>query len=276
MLRPPPETPESSVDPIFKALGNALRRQILDRLREQPLTTGALATSFPGSRFALMQHLEVLVEAGLVVARKRGRERWNFLNAAPLQAMYERWVSPYEAAWAGGLSQLKNALEKNQTTGDGVMTEQKIEKESCAIAEVELEIEIAAPLERVWQSLTNETTKWWRQDFLVGAAQGFFIEPRVGGRMFEDWGNDAGVLWGTVIVFAPPKALELLMHLTPPFGGPALSMLRLALEATPTGTKLALSDAIFGRVKADTRNNLSEGWRLLFAEGLKPYVETTA
>ncbi len=58
-----------------------------------------------------MKHLGVLHEAGLVVARREGRVRWNHLNAVPLRRMYERWVSRYEGAWASGLLSLQEAVE---------------------------------------------------------------------------------------------------------------------------------------------------------------------
>ena len=73
-------------DKVFKALAAPARRLILDRLRDRPLTTGALCADFPGlDRCTVMQHLKVLEEAELVIAERRGRERWNHLNAAPIQ-----------------------------------------------------------------------------------------------------------------------------------------------------------------------------------------------
>lgn len=68
-------------------------------------------------RFAVMKHLAVLEKAKLVVVRRSGRERWNHLNAVPLQRVYERWVKPYEAVWAAKLTGLKSRLEgANMTT----------------------------------------------------------------------------------------------------------------------------------------------------------------
>src|SRR5215470_1745511 len=67
--------------PLWRALADPTRRRILDLLRERPLITGEIAAQFPISRIAVMRHLEVLSEAGLVTSRKRGRERWHYLNA---------------------------------------------------------------------------------------------------------------------------------------------------------------------------------------------------
>jgi DNA-binding transcriptional ArsR family regulator len=98
-------------DRIFKALGNRVRRRLLDRLKNAPQTTGALCAQFPElDRCTVMQHLGVLEEAGLVVARKEGRERWNHLNAIPLQALHERWIGAYAEHAADRLLQLDRAL----------------------------------------------------------------------------------------------------------------------------------------------------------------------
>jgi DNA-binding transcriptional ArsR family regulator len=255
---------DAKLVPLFRALANPVRRTMLDRLREEAMTTGGLAEELKLSRFTVMQHLRVLVTAGLVLPRKRGRERWNHLNAVPLQQMYERWVRPYEAAWAAGLVGLKEKLEKEKPMA-----------ESCSIVGVELEVTIDATRERVWKALLEETTHWWRRDFCVSPdAKAFRIEPRVGGRMFEDWGNDAGVLWGTVLVLDPLSTLELLCHTTPRFGGPRMSMLRLSLTTRGDATVLTVFDTVMGRTDDRTAGHLDEGWRALFGDALKSWVES--
>jgi DNA-binding transcriptional ArsR family regulator len=98
-------------DAVFRALADPTRRRILDLLRQEAMTTGALAEQFPVSRYAVMKHLEVLTEAGLVIVERRGRERYNHLNAVPLMEMYERWLRPYEAEWAGRLGRLRRSAE---------------------------------------------------------------------------------------------------------------------------------------------------------------------
>ena len=99
-------------DMVFKALGNRVRRRLLDRLKRDPATTGALCDAFPElDRCTVMQHLKVLEEAGLVVARKDGRERWNHLNAIPIAALHERWIGSYAAYAADRLLQLEKGLQ---------------------------------------------------------------------------------------------------------------------------------------------------------------------
>lgn len=104
---------EDKADLIFKALGHRVRRQILDLLKAEPRTTGMLCALIPAlDRCTVMQHLSVLEEAGLVVAERRGRERWNHLDALPVHALHERWIGPYAAYAASMLSRLKKAVEE--------------------------------------------------------------------------------------------------------------------------------------------------------------------
>lgn len=100
------------LEPVWKALASATRREMLDRLREGPMPTGELSLGFPDlSRYAVMQHLGVLEESGLVVSHKVGRTRLNFLNVVPIRMIYERWVSAYEELWADELIGLKTRIE---------------------------------------------------------------------------------------------------------------------------------------------------------------------
>ena len=100
-------------DRTFKALGHQVRRQILDDLRDQPLTTGTLVAHFPElDRCTVMQHLKVLEEADLVIPVRKGRERWNHLNVAPIQEIHERWIGPHAANAASRLAKLKREVEK--------------------------------------------------------------------------------------------------------------------------------------------------------------------
>lgn len=85
-------------DQVWKALSDPTRRKILDLLNQNPRTTSELAASFQLSRFAVMKHLAVLEEVGLVKVRRQGRERWNHFDAAPLSNVYARWISQ-KTAW---------------------------------------------------------------------------------------------------------------------------------------------------------------------------------
>lgn len=103
---------ESDDDPIFKALAHRRRRDILDLLKEEPRTTGALCEAFPEmDRCTVMQHLKVLEEADLVIARKDGRERWNHLNSLPIKQIHDRWISAYAGHALSILDRLKSELD---------------------------------------------------------------------------------------------------------------------------------------------------------------------
>lgn len=100
------------LDPVFKALASSPRRKLLDLLRDGALSTSDLAAAFPElSRYAVMQHLGVLEKAGLVVTEKKGRVRYNHLNAVPIQRVYDRWVSQYAGHWSQALTMLKHSIE---------------------------------------------------------------------------------------------------------------------------------------------------------------------
>nr|WP_314258173.1 metalloregulator ArsR/SmtB family transcription factor [uncultured Devosia sp.] len=103
---------EDENDLIFKALSHRTRRHICDLLKPEPRTTGMLCDLLPEiDRCTVMQHLKVLEEAGLVIAEKRGRERWNHLDALPIHAIHERWIGPYAAYAATMLGKLKKMVE---------------------------------------------------------------------------------------------------------------------------------------------------------------------
>jgi DNA-binding transcriptional ArsR family regulator len=100
-------------DRVFKALAHPVRRQILDDLRDQPLTTGTLCAHFTElDRCTVMQHLGVLEEAELVIPERKGRERWNHLNPLPIHEVHERWIGPHAARATARLAKLKRELER--------------------------------------------------------------------------------------------------------------------------------------------------------------------
>jgi DNA-binding transcriptional ArsR family regulator len=99
-------------DVVFKALADPTRRALLDALfADNGQTLTALEARVDMTRFGVMKHLRLLEDAGLVVTRKRGREKFHYLNPVPIQLIHERWVSKYATPWAAGLAELKNQLE---------------------------------------------------------------------------------------------------------------------------------------------------------------------
>jgi DNA-binding transcriptional ArsR family regulator len=98
---------------IWKALGSPHRRALLDALKDGPKTTSALCDVLPRlSRYAVMQHLGVLERAGVVLVRREGRERWNELNAVPIQRELERWLNGFQQASASQLLAFERHLQE--------------------------------------------------------------------------------------------------------------------------------------------------------------------
>jgi uncharacterized protein YndB with AHSA1/START domain/predicted transcriptional regulator len=125
------------MDVVFKALADPTRRSLLDELFEQDgQTLSALEQRLPMTRFGVMKHLKVLEEAGLVVAKKRGREKLHFLNPVPIRLVHDRWVSKYAEPWAATLTGLKQRLEE-------------------AAMEKVFEIYIKTTPERLWEAITD-------------------------------------------------------------------------------------------------------------------------
>src|ERR671939_1812110 len=125
------------MDEVFKALADPTRRGLLDELfKEDGQTLSALEERLPMTRFGVMKHLKVLEDAGLVVTKRRGREKLHFLNAVPIRLVHDRWVSKYAEPWAAGLSALKHRLEER--------TMEKV-----------FEIYIKTTPERLWEAITS-------------------------------------------------------------------------------------------------------------------------
>ncbi|MGB9367467.1 MAG: metalloregulator ArsR/SmtB family transcription factor [Xanthobacteraceae bacterium] len=100
------------MDKVFKALADATRRKLLDRLRaENGQTLGELCERLAMTRQAVTKHLVLLEEANLVVTVRRGREKLHYLNPVPIHEIAERWIGKFERHRLQALSELKKSLE---------------------------------------------------------------------------------------------------------------------------------------------------------------------
>jgi len=98
---------------VFKALADRRRRKILDLLKSEARTTGDLCDRFPDlHRCTVMQHLTVLERAGLIIVKREGRLRWNYINPLPIKDIHDRWISPYASAAVDLLARMKLGIEK--------------------------------------------------------------------------------------------------------------------------------------------------------------------
>jgi DNA-binding transcriptional ArsR family regulator len=101
-----------SVDAVFKALADPVRRELLDSLRERAgQTLGELCQGREMTRQAVTKHLAVLEGANLVASEKRGREKLHYLNPVPIQEIADRWIGKYERGRLAALADLKRRLE---------------------------------------------------------------------------------------------------------------------------------------------------------------------
>lgn len=99
-------------DQIWKALSDPTRRSVLDVLRSGPRTTTEIVEAFPDmTRHAVMKHIDVLRNAGLVITREDGRRRVNSLNSVPIRQIYERWMGPFAELWSSTLLRIKDDAE---------------------------------------------------------------------------------------------------------------------------------------------------------------------
>jgi DNA-binding transcriptional ArsR family regulator len=102
-----------AMDAVFKALADASRRELLDRLRaENGQTLSELCARLDMTRQAVSKHLAILENANLVAAFKRGREKLHYLNPVPIHEIGERWISKFERHRLQALSDMKKALEE--------------------------------------------------------------------------------------------------------------------------------------------------------------------
>lgn len=103
------------MDDVFRALADASRRELLDRLFTRPgQTLSELCQGLEMSRQAVSKHLAILAEANLVVTVRRGREKLHYLNPVPIYEIAGRWIGKYQLAPLNALSKLKTQLEEEK------------------------------------------------------------------------------------------------------------------------------------------------------------------
>jgi DNA-binding transcriptional ArsR family regulator/uncharacterized protein YndB with AHSA1/START domain len=245
---------------VWLALSDPTRRRILDLLHERPRITGDIASHFEVSRIAVMRHLQVLAASGLVTSRKRGRERWHYLDAVPLQRMYERWVDTHAASWASGLIRFGQRVE-------GRARRMNTDRPTLDVA---LDVAIAAPMSLVFAALTQDPGGWWGHPYLRSDTTGLTLEPQLGGLVVERWAGGGAVV-ATVTGWTDGRYLQL----TGPFHlGLALGIATFQLIDSDGGTSVQFSFRAIGAIEPQLVERFAEGWTELVGRRLKTLVET--
>ncbi|WP_028272005.1 ArsR/SmtB family transcription factor [Arthrobacter sp. UNC362MFTsu5.1] len=237
------------MDAVFKALADATRRDLLDELfRNDGQTLHALEAHFDMTRYGVMKHLRILEEAGLVVTRRRGREKLHFLNPVPIRLVHDRWVSKYAEPWAAGLSDLKTRLESPM---------EKI-----------FEIYIKTTPERLWEAITDGEI---RSKYQFGSVITSDWTP--GGR-FEMGNPKAGELLGEGenLEVDPPRRLVQSMRALWGEDVKAEGTSRITWEIEPVGDSCRLT-VTHDQLREDANDQLYGGWPMILS-GLKTWLET--
>ncbi|MGP3964370.1 ArsR/SmtB family transcription factor [Nonomuraea sp. 3N208] len=255
------------MDEVFKALADPSRRRLLDSLNARNgQTLRELCSGLDMARQSVSKHLAVLEAANLVTTVWRGREKFHYLNAVPINAIAERWINQYDRRRASALADLKTALEGTHVAGtDFVYTTY-----------------INTTPERLWQALTDPafTERYWgavlESDWKVGST----VTYKQGGITIEDTEQ-------VVLEAEPGRRLAYTWHTFTPdfakvFGFDADDVAKWAAEPRSTVTfdiepqgqmvKLTVVHGGFEPGSA-VRESISEGWPAILSS-LKTLLET--
>jgi DNA-binding transcriptional ArsR family regulator/uncharacterized protein YndB with AHSA1/START domain len=262
------------MDDVFRALSDPSRRSLLDSLnRHNGQTLSELCTGLDMARQSVSKHLAVLEGANLVTTRRRGREKLHFLNAAPINAIADRWINHYDRPRAEALADLKTALESNPMTTTPTSNE---------ATEFVYTTYIKTTPEQLWQALTEPafTVRYW------------------GVELTSDWKVGSAITWEykgvtmadpaqTVLVADVNRRLTYAWHtITPEFGEligsspeevaalAAEQRSKVSFEIEPMGelVKLTVTHGGFGP-GSTILPGISEGWPTILAS-LKTLLET--
>jgi uncharacterized protein YndB with AHSA1/START domain/DNA-binding transcriptional ArsR family regulator len=237
------------MDDVFKALADPTRRSLLDELfRADGQTLSALEARLPMSRFGVMKHLKVLEDAGLVVTKRRGREKLHFLNTVPIRLVHDRWVSKYAEPWAAGLSDLKHRLEDR--------TMEKV-----------FEIYIKTTPEKLWEAITDGEL---RRQYTFGVG------------VTSDWTNGSGyeathpaggpISAGENLEVDPPRRLVQSFNALWSDDVKAVGPSRVTWEIEPVADSCRLT-VTHDQLPEGVNDQIYGGWPMILS-GLKTLLET--
>ena len=237
------------MDQVFRALSDATRRDLLDALFEgDGQTLGTLARRHAMTRIGVAKHLRVLEEAGLVVTRRRGREKHHFLNPIPIRLVHDRWVSKYTEPWAAGLTDLKRKLE--------------------APMEKVFEIYIRTTPERLWEAITDPTIRE-KYHFGAGAHSDW---TRGSSYQLRHPGADGPLAEGENLEVDAPRRLVQSMNVRWSAEAAAEATSRVTWEIEPVGDSCRLT-VTHDQLREGGPEEIYGGWPMILS-GLKTWLET--
>jgi uncharacterized protein YndB with AHSA1/START domain len=236
------------MDEVFKALADPTRRSLLDELfKEDGQTLSALEQRLPMTRFGVMKHLRVLEEAGVVLTRRRGREKLHFLNPMPIRLVHDRWVSKYAEPWAASISELKGRLEDK--------TMEKV-----------FEIYIKTTPERLWQAITDSEMRR-KYNFGVGIESDW-----TPGSAYSAASGSIPIAEGENLEADPPRRLVQSFNALWGEGVKAEGTSRVTWEIEPVGDSCRLT-VVHDELHEGANDELYGGWPMILS-GLKTLLET--
>lgn len=251
----------NETDILWNALAHSKRRQIVNLLREGPLTTSEICDHFEVSRFAVMKHLTVLEEAGLVRVKREGRVRWNILDESRLQLadleLEDRDEAASEEPGIGGAAGQANRLSA-----------------ALVYCRLKQEWQLGAPLDLVYEALTEGVDEWWSRR-VWPESRGVVLESWLDGRFIEQVvGSDGGLLLGRVSAIRPGAMLCLTGPLAMP-GDPVHGQLCLSLEGDGECTRLLMKHSWAAATGDRFLDEYEAIWHEMLGH-LKGYVEDGA
>ena len=238
------------MDAVFRALSDPTRRSLLDELfREDGQTLSALEQRLPMTRFGVMKHLRVLEEAGLVVSRRRGREKLHFLNPVPIRLVHDRWVSKYAEPWAATLSELKTTIEED-------------------VMDKVFEIYIKTSPERLWEAITDPDLRR-RYTFGIAVASDWTPGSRYEG---SAPGAPGPMIEGENLEVDPPRRLVQSFRALWSEDVTREGTSRVTWDIEPVGDSCRLT-VTHGELRPDAHSEIYGGWPQILS-GLKTLLET--
>jgi uncharacterized protein YndB with AHSA1/START domain/DNA-binding transcriptional ArsR family regulator len=240
------------VDLIFRALADPTRRALLDALfARDGQSLSELAAGFDMTRIGIAKHLGLLEEAGLVVARREGRQKLHFLNPVGIREVHDRWVSKYTEPWAAGLVGPRTELEAEQMSTTKVF-----------------EIYIRTTPERLWHAITDPDV---RRRFHFGSSLTSDWTPGSAFALTHD-GVDGPLVDGTNLVVEPPRRLVQSFHAHWDDEAESAGTSRVTWEIEPVGDSCRLT-LVHDELADDVPEAIHGGWPMVLS-GLKTWLET--